>query len=212
MVSRVSYRPFDEGDFNEIAIILQEAWHDAVAPTPGYAFLEACCDLAHSLSISTFSQVALIDGAPRGIVLARSNSLRVPVAGRWQRACEDFYKQMAATEPHAAASYHHFISSMDRVNEKLLRKSGLPDSNEITLLAVSESARGLGIGGVLLDAVASYLASHGAQQAFLYTDTSCAWPFYEQYGLKRAAAHKATRDERKVLPKEMYLYGLDLTR
>lgn len=181
------------------------------APSPEYAFLEACCDLAHCLSISTFSQVALIDGEPRGIVLARSNSLRVPISGRWQRAHEDFSQQMKASEPQAAEKYRRYMDSMDQVNARLLKKSGLPDANEITLLAVSSTARGLGIGGILLDAVSSYLASRGAQQAFLYTDTTCSWPFYERHGLKRAAEYHSTRDERKFLPKEFYLYDLDLS-
>lgn len=209
MVSRVTYRPFDEDDFNEIAAILQDAWHSG-APSPGYAFLEACCDLSHSLSISTFSQVALIDGSPRGIVLARSNSLRVPVSGRWRRSEEDFLEQMEASDPHACAAWGHFVAAQDHAYEGLLDKAKVPSANEITLLAVSSAARGLGIGGVLLDAASSYLASHGAARAFVYTDTDCDWPFYEKHGLKRAAAHRATRDERKILPKELYLYTLNL--
>ena len=43
MVSRVTYRPFEEDDFEAIAAILQEAWH-AEVPTPEYGFLEACND------------------------------------------------------------------------------------------------------------------------------------------------------------------------
>ena len=53
MVSRVTYRPFDEGDFEDIAAIIQEAWHTEV-PSPEYGFLEACNDLSYSLSISPF--------------------------------------------------------------------------------------------------------------------------------------------------------------
>ncbi len=47
MVSRVTYRPFDEDDFEDIATILQEAWHTEV-PSPEYGYLEACNDLSYS--------------------------------------------------------------------------------------------------------------------------------------------------------------------
>lgn len=210
MVSRVTYRPFDENDFNELATILQDTWHTHV-PSPGYGFLEACCDLAHSLAISTFSQVALIDEAPRGIVLARPGSRHTIMDERWHRAWADYCHQMQLAEPQAAAAYDSTVKMMDRTNARLLQSSGLAGSTEITLLAVDKTARGLGIGGVLLDAVTTYLASHGADRAFMYTDTDCTWPFYEHHGFKRAGSYRAKREERKLIPKEMYIYGLDLS-
>lgn len=210
MVSRVIYRPFDEDDFNAIAAILQAAWHTD-APTPGYAFLEACADLAHSLSVSTFSQIALIDNVPRGIVLARGTNLAVPVSSRWQRAEEDFLEQMLISEPDAAKDYLQMTELMRDIRMTMLRDNGMDEANEITLLAVSEEAQGLGIGTVLLDASASYLASRGANRAFLYTDTDCNWQFYENHGLMRAASHHVHREQRRLLPRDLYVYTLDLT-
>ena len=71
MVSRVLYRPFDTEDFDAIALILQQLWHNN-SDNDEYNRLEAACDLAHCLSSSTFSQVAVIDGQARGIALARA--------------------------------------------------------------------------------------------------------------------------------------------
>ena len=210
MVSRVIYRPFDEDDFNAIAAILQAAWHTDT-PTPGYAFLEACADLAHSLSISTFSQVALIDGEPRGISLARGTNLSVPVSSRWKRAEDDFLEQMRLDEPVACERYLEMLRLMNEIDTEMLKESELPEANEITLLAVDENARGLGIGSVLLDAAVSYLSSRGAAHAFLYTDTDCGWQFYESQGFTRAASHHVHREQRSLLPREMYVYTLDLS-
>lgn len=210
MVSRVIYRPFNEDDFNAIAAILQAAWHTD-APSPGYAFLEACADLAHSLSISTFSQVALIDDEPRGIALARGTNLSVPVSSRWKSAEDDFLERMRLSEPDACGRYLEMLRLMSEINSTMLKESGLPESNEVTLLAVDENARGLGIGSVLLDAAASYLGARGAKRAFLYTDTDCDWRFYENQGLTRAASHHVHREQRSLLPREMYVYTLDLT-
>lgn len=210
MVSRVTYRPFVEDDFEAIATIIQETWHTEV-PSPEYGYLEACNDLSYSLSISTFSQVALIDEKPCGIVLACPNASRIRAHKRWFVMSKDYFRRMRELEPEAAASYWRGIQLADSKNDSLLAESGYDGSTEITLLAVDASARGMGIGSVLIDAAASHLAQEGARRAFLYTDTDCTWQFYEKHGFKRAGTYRSTREERRLLPKEMYLYGLDLT-
>ena len=85
MVSRVLYRPFEETDFDTIAMILQAQWHTGDNQEV-YNFLEACDDLAYCLSGSTFSQVALVDDVPRGIVLARAGERDPAWVRRWARA------------------------------------------------------------------------------------------------------------------------------
>ena len=45
MVSRVLYRPFDTEDFDAIALILQQLWHNN-SDNDEYNRLEAACDLA----------------------------------------------------------------------------------------------------------------------------------------------------------------------
>lgn len=211
MVSRVTYRPFDEDDFEDIATILQEAWHTEV-PSPEYGYLEACNDLSYSLSISSFSQVALVDGVPRGIVLARPEANHVQQSKRWFTISEGYFRRMRELEPEAAASYWRSVELMGTKNDNLLKATPYSTgANEITLLAVSESARGMGIGSVLIDAATAYLAEGGASRAFLYTDTDCTWQFYENHGFKRASTYRSTREERHLLPRELYVYGLDLS-
>ena len=88
----------------------------------------------------------------------------------------------------------------------------MPCGDEVTLLAVDEEMRGLGVGTVLLDAAVSHLSARGATTAHLYTDATCSYQFYEGRGFKRAATHRANREERRRdMPRETYLYELDLT-
>ena len=90
MVSRVLYRPFDTEDFDAIALILQQLWHNN-SDNDEYNRLEAACDLAYCLSSSTFSQVAVIDGEARGSTCTRRTEPR----RHYQRAL-DGYRTRAA--------------------------------------------------------------------------------------------------------------------
>ena len=93
MVSRVLYRPFDTEDFDAIALILQQLWHNN-SDNDKYNRLEAACDLAYCLSSSTFSQVAVIDGEARGIALARAGQLR----RHYQRALDGYRTRTAIAD------------------------------------------------------------------------------------------------------------------
>ena len=212
LVSTVLYRPFEEDDFESLVEIVRALWHDDVnVPDATFGTLEATCDLAHCLSVSTFSQVALIDGEPRGIVLARSENDYSQDLARWADLDADSASAMDSYDAEATRAFQTWYDGMREVDERLLASSGLTLDNEITLLAVDPSAQGLGIGTVLFDAASSYYASLGDLKAYLYTDSDCTWSFYEVHGMKRLGRYKSTREERSVLPREMYLYGLDLS-
>lgn len=210
MVSRVLYRPFEEDDFDVLAEILQLQWHTKTE-NDVFNYLEACDDLAYCLSTSTFSQVALVDGAPRGIALARSGDPESAWSQRWLSASKDFLGQMERLDAQGLARYRAFIDEADRINTQMIREGGVDASSEVVLLAVAESARGLGIGSVLFDAAVDYVAACGHASTYLVTDSTCDWKFYEKRGLRRAAHHRATREERRLVPRDMYVYDIDLT-
>ena len=173
MVSRVLYRPFDTEDFDAIALILQQLWHNN-SDNDEYNRLEAACDLAYCLSSSTFSQVAVIDGQARGIALARAGqSSGVTINEHWMDTERALLSQMRELEPESCAEYLSFVRTTIRTNNRLLEKSPLPHDNEVTLLAVDSDVHGLGVGTVLLDAAISHLSSCGATSAHLYTDSNC---------------------------------------
>ena len=211
MVSRVLYRPFEESDFDAIATILQADWHNE-SDNDGYNYLEACADLCYCLSVSTFSQVACIDGKVRGIALARAGRASDEWAARWDQAKCDIVRQMHDIEPEQTEEYLGYLRRQISANNRLLQESGISKDDEITLLAVSSQVQGLGIGTVLLDAATSYVSAQGASTAFLYTDTDCTWKFYESHHFKRMAHYRAKwKEHLKGMPKESFLYGLDLT-
>lgn len=132
MVSRVLYRPFDTEDFDAIALILQQLWHNN-SGNDEYNRLEAACDLAYCLSSSTFSQVAVIDGKARGISLARAGqSSGTAVREHWMDTERALLSQMRELEPESCAEYLSFVRATIRTNNRLLEKSPLPHDNDPT--------------------------------------------------------------------------------
>ena len=210
MVSSAGFGPFEDSDFNELAKIIQNTWYTK-AETPGFGFLEACYDLARSLSISTFSQVARMDGSPCGIVLARGNKPHPRFTARWTAATENFAYQLKASDPEAAEIFLSNMEAVDRTNEAMHAGTTLPQVNEITLLIVNPDMQNLGIGSVLLNAASSYLTSHDASVAYVYTDAKCNWRFYEDRGFKRVGTHRSSLSERRTMPRELYLYSMNLS-
>ena len=210
MVSRVLYRPFHDADFDALVSVVRKQWH-AQSPNEQTGSLEAISDLSHYLSISTFSQVVAVDNDVRGIVLARAAQAPALNREHWQQVAERAIGQLRDLNAPVAQRWEDYMAREQQVNGELLRQSGCADAGQITLLAVDADTRGLGIGSVLLDAAESYLAAQGSRALYLYTDTDCTWKFYEHRGLKRAAAHRTTRAERKLLPREMYLYSRKLS-
>lgn len=210
MVTRVIYRPFEEDDFEAVASILQQTWH-TLTPDSEYNMLEASYDLARAFSNSSFSQVVVINDRPQGIILARADGDELPYRNMWDSHCPAMLEELHRRNERAARVFASWMENEERVNAQLYKESGLSCKNQITLLAVADSARGMGVGSILLDAAASYLSSRGASDLILYTDTDCTWKFYEKRGLTRAASYRSSREERRYLPKEMYLYGLDLS-
>lgn len=210
MISRVLYRPFDESDFEPCAQIVQDAWHKD-SGNEVYNFFEAAADFSCCLSVSTFSQVAVVDGRVCGIVLARTGKRNMKTSDHWAQVEHDIIHQMQQIEPELTDQYLTFIKTQVRINNWLIEQCPQTPPDEITLLAVSSSTRGLGVGSVLLDAACSHVTNQGGTSAYLFTDTDCSYKFYEHRGFKRAAAHKANLNERFCsLPRESFLYTLDL--
>lgn len=63
---------------------------------------------------------------------------------------------------------------------------------ELALFAVSRCMRKSGIGRALFEKHLAYLHSQNIREFFLFTDTSCNYPFYEHRGMVRRAEEEHT--------------------
>ena len=78
----------------------------------------------------------------------------------------------------------------------------------LTLFAVKENCRGLGVGTELLSRFSEYLKSKGTKRIYLYTDTTCNYGFYEHKGFERLEEQtlEMTKDG-KPFQMDVFLYG-----
>ena len=207
---KVTYRPFDEEtDFAKIVTMLGDMWHNEIPEGPVRA-AEAGHDFASSYAISTFSQVAVLDGEPIGVILARSGQASAAHQEKWNAIADKCLLAEKKLSAQAYEAYSYELKRTDRIHSNLLDGCNADHNYEATLLIVSASARGLGVGAILISAVKNYLAGQQALSAYLYTDSSCTYTFYDHMGLIREGSHKVKDNPHKIMADEYFIYSFDL--
>ena len=203
----VEYRPLQNEDVEALGTILGDTWHTY---TDGRKRV-ACgvIDFANYAQRNTFAEVAVIDDSPIGVIMARAGMPDKQSQDHWtsikHHACEELDELGGST-----AGLSRFFEAMDQADRDLLAQSGCDPDFELVLFAVSDNARGLGIGSTLMDHAQRYLAAQGASKAFLFTDTDCTWEYYEHRGMRRAAEQSFANDETQILPERMFVYEMNL--
>lgn len=204
----VEYRPFEPADLPGIARILGGIWWKDAGSAEAVAALGAC-DFASYYARATWSQVAVVDGAAAGIVLARAGDADADHRERWRAAFDESLAAARSICLQAAEGMEAYLEVEERIDARLLAESGCAPGFELVLFAVGEATRGLGVGKRLLNDAEAYLKAVGAPGYYLFTDTSCTWQFYEHRGLRRAARFVSDPAERDVLCDEYYVYAAD---
>jgi ribosomal protein S18 acetylase RimI-like enzyme len=157
-------------------------------------YLQSC------LAEKTFSCIAEKDGRVVGVILGQAKS---------------DYKYLAhlnhifAIAFHSAAMtlkstlYQCSTSDYKKVHEiyhKLISGKEKEFDGVLTLFAVTQDCRGLGVGKKLLFHFFEYLKKNNSTHIYLYTDSSCNYGFYDSQGFVRldeetvqiASEHKAS--------------------
>jgi len=188
--STVTYRPFEERDFDDIAQVYTHIWTNNVE-APDDKILCGSLMTAASLLRSTYSFVAEVDGRAVGVGQGCIIRDGQPVEDeRWRPTYELW---LARGEERAKTA--------DRVLEGAifgdLREYSTADrfiatgspyaEAELNFLILEPSYQGLGIGRALFTRVCDALREGGASRFFLMTDTESNWELYEHYGMTRIA-------------------------
>ncbi len=205
----LQYRPFMMNDLDDIAQILAPLWHnDAPKEVQN---LHAVIDFASYAQRSTFSEVAVKDGEVIGFVLARAGKASQGTEAKWSAILEEKIEEAKKRDAESAAFLAAYDEAEERVNTPMLKDSNTDSDYELVFFAVGDAARGYGVGSKLLTSAQSYLSSEGGTTAFLFTDTTCTWEYYERRGMRRVAEWAKTNPE-DILPDGMFIYEMDLPR
>ena len=194
-------------DLDDIAQILATLWHSDVPED--VQKLHSVIDFASYAQRATFSEVAVKDGEAIGFVLARAGKASQETETIWKRFLEERIEEAKNLDAESAAYLVAYDEAEERVNTPLLKDSNTDPDYELVFFAVGDAARGYGVGSKLLASAQNYLSSQGGKTAFLFTDTTCTWEYYEHRGMRRVAEWAKTNDE-DILPEEMFVYEMDL--
>ena len=101
-----------------------------------------------------------------------------------------------------------FNQQITDLNKALLHETGQKFDGELVLFIVDKSARGKGIGTLLLEDLFAYFADQEIQNIYLFTDTSCNYRFYERHGfIKRGS--KTLQSEMCEIPLEKTAFSIN---
>ena len=210
LFDEIIYRDFEEKDIDEVALILESTWWEDLAPK-GLEKEVGIIDLANYARRVTFARVAEYGGHVVGVIAARAGDSDQETKDYWKTFSDDAcakLKSQLGDELNRLTGYYDFE---ERVHNKMHEESEHDLSYELVLFAVSSQARGKGVGTSLLRFAVEYLKGQGAQSAFLYTDSTCDWQYYEKRGMERTAEYKSTPDEvADGRPEELYIYSCNL--
>ena len=166
-------------------------------------------DLGHMAQKHTFSQVAVEGSKPLGVVLARAGAASKETKEHWQGVLDRALSSASEIDAKEAQGYKDYMEAEHQTYAQLLDQASCSSEYELVLFIVSPEARGKGVGGQLMSRAKSYLKEAGATHAFLFTDTSCTWEYYERRGMRRAA-EATTQGSTVPLPERMFVYEFSL--
>lgn len=205
----IKYRPIGGKDYFAVGEIINQAFglyryvsDEKALDCFKLQYVYSC------LSEATYNCVAEQDGKIIGVIMGNANSdykilphfkyifrtvqyeIKMKYYGRKLKNGIEDYKRLHKI-------YHNFSEKHKGEFDGVL-----------TLFAVNESCRGLGVGTKLLSELSEYLKSKNTKRIYLYTDTTCNYGFYEHKGFERLEEQPlAMTKDGKPFQMNVFLYG-----
>lgn len=189
MKQNITYREFQESDRPALEAIIRETWHYDAFCSPKTARRLARVYLCSCLANQTFTQVALAEGRPVGIIMSKNSRIhRCPARVRLNMAAAI----LALYSTREGRTVSGIFQCVQEIDARLLAQCQKNYPGELALFAVSRCMRKSGIGRALFEKHLAYLHSRNIREFFLFTDTSCNYLFYEHRGMVRRAEEEHT--------------------
>lgn len=196
MHEHILLREFQNSDRPALENIIRETWQYDQFCSPKTAAKTAKAYLNSCLANQTFTRVAVVDGTPVGIIMGKNiPQHKCPFRLRWNMMAS-IASLLLSREGRAVSKIFERVEKADR---ELLARCNADYQGELAFFAISKNCRGKGLGRKLFDAVADYMRSQNIDRFYLFTDTTCNYPFYEHMGLVRRHEKKITMDLRGTM-------------
>lgn len=205
MSESIIFREFQESDRPALEQVIRETWYYDRFCTPKTAAQLASVYLTSCLANQTFTQVALIDNVPVGIIMGKNRTSHKCPFSLQLKKIKSIVQLMISKE---GRSVSKIFGCVDRIDKELLKLCATNYQGELAFFAISQKCRGKGIGKALFQKVVEYMSSQKIQNFYLFTDTSCNYGFYEHQGMKRRQEKKHHFDV-NGLPGEMTFFLYD---
>lgn len=177
----MEFREFRKEDTPALEGIIRKTWNYDKFAGPKTAQKLARVFLSSCLANQTFSQVAVENGKPVGIILGKNIAVhKCPLSYRWKQICS--LVSLYLTKEGRNAS--EIFGSVNGIDKELLATCR-PYPAELALFVISPDCRGKGVGKQLYQRFLQYLKKEHLDSFYLYTDTSCNYGFYEHQGMVR---------------------------
>ena len=137
--------------------------------------------LYRCLADQTYTQVALVEDPPVGIVMAKNAAASHHLLPFGIKSAISVLDLLRTKEGRAVS---RIFMEVEKIDQELLRRCPSYDG-ELAFFAVSEACRGMGLGKALFEKAVEYLRSQGISSFYLFTDTSCNYGFYEHQGMQQ---------------------------
>lgn len=206
---RIQLRPLTKADYPAAENIIRQTWHyDDICKSSVTARRLARLYLRGCLMGATYSCVAEMDGQILGLILARSDHDKMK--GKLRAGLSEAGAVIALLSGREGRKVCKMFGGFSKIDDELLKSTGDNFDGEVCLFAVTEAARGLGIGKMLFGAMKAYMYSQHVKNIYLFTDTTCTYQFYEKRGLRRLAGRAVKLPEPIHFKLHMFVYGTEL--
>ncbi len=191
----MEFRAFRKEDTPALEGISRKSWNSDKFAGPKTAHKLASVFLSSCLANQTFSQVAVENGKPMGIILGKNIAVhKCPISYRWKQICSLISLYLTKEGRNAS----EIFGSVNGIDKELLATCR-PYPAELALFVISPDCRGKGpdcrgkgVGKQLYQQFLQYLKKEHLDSFYLYTDTSCNYGFYEHQGMVRRCENNYT--------------------
>lgn len=189
MKRKIMFRAYQDQDSKYLEDIIRETWNYDEFCSPKTAKKLARIFLYSCLANQTYTQVAVADHVPAGIIMGKNRRThRCPLKFRLKQMASIFTLLMTKE----GRKVFSMFGSINDIDKELLKRRGKKYSGELAFFAVKAECRGEGLGKKLFQSLVSYMESEHIPEFYLYTDTSCNFAFYECQGMKRCGEQEQT--------------------